>query len=159
MRDDWLLGLSDGNGNKYMRTTRNILGFIFIAALLCVSGCSTLPKSDLAALQGTWKGQEIGPNKQGSRCLIISGNTIEFQGADNDDWCRGTFTVREDTNPRQIVGTVTECHSSQLIGKTACAIYRLEGDTLSVAGFDPGVPGVPCGFDVPRARHFVLKRN
>jgi uncharacterized protein (TIGR03067 family) len=143
--------------DKPMR--KNILYFISIVALLWASGCSTLHKSDLTMLQGTWKGQEIGGNTEGSRYLIISGNTIEFQGANNDDWCRGTFTVREDTNPRQIVGTVTQCHSPRYIGKTARAIYRVEGDTLTVTGYDPGNPEVSSGFDAPGARHFVLKRD
>ncbi len=121
-----------------MKRTKVILSFVSIAVLFWASGCSTLHKSDSAGIQGTWKGQEIGGNTEGSRYLIFSGNTIEFQGANNDDWCRGTFTLREDTNPRQIVGTVTECHGHEYIGKTAYAIYRLEGDTLTVTGFDPG---------------------
>ncbi|MGD0208003.1 MAG: hypothetical protein ABSC89_10395 [Verrucomicrobiota bacterium] len=138
---------------------KDILSFISIVALLWASGCSTLHKSDLAAIQGTWKGHEIGGNTEGSRYLIISGNTIEFQGANNDDWCKGTFTIREDTNPRQIVGTVTQCHMPQYVGKTACAIYRVEGDTLTVTGNEPGNPNVPSGFDAPGARHFVLNQN
>jgi uncharacterized protein (TIGR03067 family) len=138
---------------------KNILSFISIVALLWASGCSTLHKSDSARIQGTWKGREIGGNTEGSRYLIISGNTIEFRGANTNDWCKGTFTVREDTNPRQIVGMVTECHSSQYIGKTACAIYRMDGDMLIVTGNEPGNPNVPSGFDAPGARHFVLKRN
>jgi uncharacterized protein (TIGR03067 family) len=139
--------------------TKDILRFVSIVALLGAAGCATLHQSESAALQGTWKGQEIGGNTEGSRYLIISGNMIEFQGANNDDWCRGTFTLREDTNPRQIVGTVTQCHSPRYIGKTARAIYRVEGDTLTVTGYDPGNPEVPSGFDAPGARHFVLKRD
>ena len=139
---------------------KNILSIISIVELLWASGCSTLHKSDLATLQGTWKGQEIGGNTEGSRYLIISGNAIEFQGANNDDWCRGTFTIREDTNPRQIVGVITHCHMPQhIVGKTVYAIYRVEGDTLTVTGNEPGNPNVPSGFDAPGARHFVLKRD
>lgn len=142
-----------------MNRTKAILGLISIVALLGAAGCSTLQQSDLAALQGTWKGQEIGGHTEGSRYLIFSGNTLEFQGADNDDWCRGTFTVWANTNPRQIVGKVTQCHSSELIGKTVQAIYRLEGDTLTVTGYEPGNPKAPTDFDAPGARHFVLKRD
>ncbi|MFZ0828016.1 MAG: hypothetical protein WAO02_11395 [Verrucomicrobiia bacterium] len=138
---------------------KNILNFVCIVVLLWGSGCATPQRSDLATLQGTWKGHEIGGNPEGSRCFIISGNTLEFQGANNDDWCRGTFTVREGTNPRQMVGTITQCHEPQYIGKTSCAIYRVEGDTLTITGNQPGNPKVPAGFDAPGARHFVLNRN
>jgi len=130
-----------------------------LAALLGTAGCASLRHSDSTGLQGTWKGQEIGSNAGDSRYFIFSGNRIEFQGANNDDWCRGTFTLRPETNPPQIVGTITECHDAQYIGKTARAIYRLDGDTLTVTGYEPGNPDVPSAFDAPGARHFVLKRD
>jgi len=146
-------------GGHQMRFFGHALSFISIVALLWASGCSTLHQSGSATVQGTWKGQEIGGNTEGSRYLIISGNTIEFQGANNDDWCKGTFTVREDTNPRQIVATITQCHLPQYVGKTAYAIYRVEGGTLTLTGNEPGNPEVPSGFDAPGARHFVLNQN
>jgi uncharacterized protein (TIGR03067 family) len=142
-----------------MKITRIILGVVSLGALFWTSGCATLHKSEAAALQGTWKGQEIGSNAGGTRYFIFSGNTVEFQGANNDDWCRGTFTVREDTNPRQIVGTITQCHQREYIGKAACGIYQLNGDTLTITGYEPGTPGVPSSFDAPGARHFVLQRD
>lgn len=142
-----------------MKRTKVILSFISIAVLFWAAGCSTLRKSDSDRIQGAWKGHEIGGNTEGSRYLTFSGNMIVFQGANNDDWCWGTFTIREDTNPRQIIGTVTECHEHEYVGKTVHGIYRLEGDTLTVTGNDPGNPNVPSDFDAPGARHFVLKRD
>ena len=139
--------------------TKNILGFVPVVALLWASGCATLQPSDLTSIQGTWKGQELGGHTEGSRYLIISGRTIEFQGANNDDWCRGTFTLREDENPRQIIGIITQCHQREYIGKATRGIYQLDGDTLTVAGYEPGTPDVPSSFDAPRARHFVLQRD
>jgi hypothetical protein len=58
-----------------------------------------------------------------------------------------------------MVGTVTQCHEPQYIGKTSCAIYRVEGDTLTITGNQPGNPEVPASFDAPGSRHFVLNRN
>ena len=142
-----------------MKITRVILGVVSLGALFWTSGCATLHQSEAALLQGTWKGQEIGSNAGGTRYFIFSGNTVEFQGANNDDWCRGTFTVREDTNPRQIVGTITQCHQREYIGKAACGIYQLNGDTLTIAGYEPGTSDVPSSFDAPGARHFVLQRD
>lgn len=142
-----------------MRTTKDIIGFVAIVALLWTSGCSTLHNSDLTTLQGTWKGREIAGNTEGSRYIMISGNAFEFQGVNADDWCKGTFTVRKDTNPRQIVGTLTECHIHQYVGKTAYAIYRLEGDTLMVTANEPGNPNVASGFDAPGARQFEFRKE
>ena len=142
-----------------MKTTKIMLGMVSLGALLWVSGCATLHKSDATTLQGTWKGQEVGSNAGGTHYFIFSGNTVEFQGANNDDWCRGTFTLREDENPRQIIGIITQCHQREYIGKAARGIYQLDGDTLTVAGYEPGTPDVPPSSDAPRARHFVLQRD
>ncbi|HTY89079.1 MAG TPA: hypothetical protein VMB80_16655 [Candidatus Acidoferrum sp.] len=142
-----------------MSKTENLLVSLSIGALLWAAGCSTLRPADSARIQGTWKGQEIGGNTEGSRCLIISGSTLEFRGANPDDWCKGTFTLREDTDPRRLVGTITECRQAEYIDKTVCAIYRLQGDTLTIAGYEPGNSSVPSAFDAPGVRHFVLKRE
>jgi uncharacterized protein (TIGR03067 family) len=142
-----------------MKITNVILGVVSLGALLWASGCATLQKSDTTALQGTWKGEEISSHVGGTRYFIFTGNTVEFQGANNDDWCRGTFTLREDTNPRQIIGTITQCHQREYIGKVARGIYELNGDTLTIAGYEPGTPTAPTSFNARGARHFVLQRD
>ena len=44
-------------------------------------------------------------------------------------------------------------------GKTAYAIYLLEGDTLTLTANEPGDPNVPGSFDAPGARQFVFKKE
>jgi uncharacterized protein (TIGR03067 family) len=142
-----------------MRTTQTLLSWIAVAALLWGTGCSTLRAPESASVQGTWRGRELTGNTEGPRYIMISGRTFEFQGVNADDWCKGTFTVRKDANPCQIVGTLTECHLRQYVGKTAYAIYRLEGDTLTLTANEPGDPNVPGSFDAPGARQFVFKKE
>ena len=137
---------------------KNTLMIALCGAAILAAGCSTLRKSDSAALQGTWKGQEMGRPTEGPCWLMISGNALEFRGADTNEWYKGTFTLREDANPRQLVGAVTECPAPKYIGKTAYAIYRIEADTLTLTGNEPGNPEVPSSFDAPGFRKFVLKK-
>ena len=114
------------------------------------------PTSDSETLQGKWEGEEIG-NNPGPCHLVISGKDLEFHAADPNEWYKGTFSLREDTNPRQVILVITGCSADQYIGKTTYAIYRLEGSTLTIAGNEPGNPEVPAAFDAPDARRFVLK--
>ena len=139
-----------------MRRTTDIPGLVFIVALLVTAGCSKSQKSDSATLQGTWKGQEAGANTEGP-ALVISGNALEFRGENPNEWYKATFTLREDTDPKQLVATITECPFPKYVGKTSQAIYRIENGTLTIAGNEPGNPAVPAGFDAPGARVIVFK--
>lgn len=131
---------------------------LVLAVLLGAGGCSTLPKSDSAALQGTWQGHEIGGGTEGLSRVIISGNALEFRGADANDWCKGTFTLREDTNPKQLIGVIRDGPDPQDFGRTIRAIYRIEAGTLTLAGNAPDSPEGPASFDAPGCRKFVLTR-
>jgi uncharacterized protein (TIGR03067 family) len=112
--------------------------------------------SDAATLQGKWEGEEIG-NNPGPCYLTVSGKDMEFRAADPNEWYKGTFTLREDTNPRQVILVITGCSADQYVGKTTYAIYRLEGGTLTITGNEPGNPDVPAAFDSPDSRRFAFK--
>jgi len=114
-------------------------------------------KSDSEALQGTWKGQELGGDAEGDCYLIVSGKDFEFRGPDTNEWYKGTFTLREDAKPKQLLGSVTECCAPQYVGKMSHAIYRIEGDKLTLTAKAPGDPELPSGFDDNEARRFVFK--
>jgi uncharacterized protein (TIGR03067 family) len=96
--------------------------------------------------------------RNGTCCLMIGGNALEFRAADTNEWYKGTFTLREDVNPKQLVGVVTECPAPEYIGKTVYAIYRIEAGTLTLTGNEPGKPEVPTSFEAPGSRKFVLKK-
>lgn len=144
-----------GNG---MKTTAGILSLVSVAMLLGSSGCSTLHNSSSDPLQGTWKGREIGNAPEAPRELVISGRHVEYRGATPNDWGKGTFTLREDTQPRQLLVALTECGFAQYMGKTACMIYKIEDRTLTIAASEPG-NSAPSSFDAAGARLMVFKKE
>jgi uncharacterized protein (TIGR03067 family) len=113
--------------------------------------------SDSAALQGTWAGKELSADSDDACRLVVTGQNFEFHGSDPNEWYKGTFTLRENSNPKVLVAAITECPVEKYIGKTDYAIYRLESDTLRLTAYEPGNPDVPPGFDAPETRRFVFK--
>jgi uncharacterized protein (TIGR03067 family) len=136
-----------------------MLGWAWIAVLLGASGCSTLRPSDSATLQGTWKGQDIGASAEGECCLIISGKNLEFSGGNPSEWYKGTFSLREDVNPKQVVVLIADCCAPKYNGKTSYALYRIENGALTITANEPGSPEPPASFDAPDTRHLVLKKK
>ena len=141
-------------------------------AIILAAGCSTpstpqsapapqessaAPKANPTAFEGTWKGREVTTDHEGAASLTFSGQTLTFHGADPSDWVKGTFTLREDTTPKQLIGTVTESDSPDIIGKKVCAIYKMEDGTLTITGNEPDDPNFPAAFDASGSRQFVLK--
>jgi uncharacterized protein (TIGR03067 family) len=154
-----------------------ILIFLPVAAMFA-TGCSTPSASNSAstppataaespaplrasptAFEGSWKGHEVTPGREGPASLTFSGQTIEFHGSDANDWLKATFTIREDTTPKQWAGVITECSDSEYVGKKSYAIYRLEGDTLTISGYEPGNANIPSAFDAAGTRQFVFKHD
>src|SRR5207249_4760918 len=69
----------------------------------------SLAKSDFDIFQGTWKGQEIGGEENATAILTVSGKNLEFHGSNPNDWYKGTFVLRKDTNPKQFIFSVSDC--------------------------------------------------
>jgi len=76
-----------------------------------------------------------------------------------NDWCKGTFTLREDANPKQLIGVFSECDDPQYVGKTLLAIYRIEANTLTLAGSAPGSAEAPASFEADGCRKLVLRKQ
>jgi uncharacterized protein (TIGR03067 family) len=112
--------------------------------------------SDSAALQGTWTGKELSADSDDACRLVVTGQNFEFHGSDPNEWYKGTFTLRENSNPKVLVAAITECPAEKYIGKTDYAIYRLENGALRLTAYEPGNPDVPPGFDAPETRRFVF---
>ena len=140
-----------------MTNTKMILGSVLFAALLGASAWSAAVKSDSDTLQGTWKGREIGAQPDGPCYLTVSGKNLEFHGVDTNEWYKGTFTLREDAHPKQLIAKITGCPAPEYVGQTGYAIYKIEDGTLTLSGNEPGKPEAPASFDAPGARQFVFK--
>jgi uncharacterized protein (TIGR03067 family) len=134
---------------------------ILMTLLLCSVGilnavASTLPQTDVQALQGKWTGQEVGAQVPGTSSLVIDGTKLEFVGANTNEWYKATFTLRDDTTPKQFVAVITDCPVPQFIGKTSHAIYKIENGKFTLTGNEPGNPAVPGSFDATEARELVF---
>jgi uncharacterized protein (TIGR03067 family) len=140
-----------------MKTKSYLLGFLTITALAVMIGCSTMRESDSAKLQGIWKGKAMSDDEIGT--FTISGKKFEFRGDKSGAWYQGTFSLREDTQPKQFIAHITDTGFPQYVGKTTVAIYKIEDKTLTIAGDEPGTAGPPTAFDAPGAASFVLKKQ
>jgi uncharacterized protein (TIGR03067 family) len=112
-----------------------------------------------AALQGKWEGVEVGRENDGKCTITIEGTSIYFQGGRQGEWYKATLTLPAGTDPKQLLGVITDCPSQEAIGKTAPAIYKVEEGKLTIVGHKPGTEGAPKSFDGDdNSRTFVLKK-
>jgi uncharacterized protein (TIGR03067 family) len=104
--------------------------------------------SDKTAIQGTWKGRARNNNPEHQVTFAVSGQQFDFRDeTETNNWYKGTFSLKEDTSPRQFIATITECPFPQYVGKISKAIYKIEKGTLTVTAYEPGKEGVPEDFD------------
>jgi beta-lactamase regulating signal transducer with metallopeptidase domain len=115
-------------------------------------------KSDAAALQGEWTGQEVGGESSAPSSLVIKDSTLEFHGGNPNEWYKGTITVYE-TTPRQLILSIEDCPIPQYRGQSGYAIYELKDGKLTITGNEPGTPTVPANFDAVGARKIVFSRK
>jgi uncharacterized protein (TIGR03067 family) len=157
-----------------MKIASNLLLTSFMAIVFAAAGCSkkekadapvkteaagkseSPAKSDLAMIQKSWHCEEGGDAAKGTNSLVLSGNNLEFRTANPQEWYKGTFTLHEDTTPKQMIVVITDCAAPQYIGKTANAIYKIENGTLTIAGNEPGNPAMPAAFDAPGTRQLTF---
>jgi len=135
---------------------KNTLMMLLCSVGILGSACSKAHISDASTLHGTWNGQEVGAKTQGTPSLAFEGTTLEFHGANPQEWYKATFTLRENTNPKQLDAVVTDCPVPKYVGKTAHAIYKLEDGKLTLTGNEPGNPAVPASFEAPGARQIIF---
>jgi uncharacterized protein (TIGR03067 family) len=104
--------------------------------------------SDKTAIQGTWKGRARNKNPEHQVTFAVSGQQFDFRDeTETNNWYKGTFSLKEETSPRQFIATITECPFPQYVGKVSKAIYKIEKGTLTVTAYEPGKEGVPQDFD------------
>ena len=141
-----------------MKTTSKMLSLCLVlaAALAGTTGCSKTPKPDAKVVQGTWKGQE--PNATASSSLVMTGTNLEFHGANPQEWYKGSYTLRDDTNPKQMIVVITECADPKDVGKTSYAIYQIQDGMMTISAHEPGDTNVPASFDGPTVRKIVFKQ-
>jgi len=117
-------------------------------------------QSDLEALQGSWKGRTVRDTPEHECSFVISGKTFEFyDNTETNLWYKGTFSLREDTQPRQYIAVISDCPFPQYAGKTSMAIYKIEGDILTITANEPGNSAVPYAFDAADTACIEVKKK
>jgi len=124
-----------------------------------VSQSAATDKGNATRLEGKWSGVEITHDNEGPVTLTFTGDTMEYHGHESSDWVKGTFSVRENTNPKQFIGIITGAESPDAIGKKVYAIYKIDDGTLTISGSSPGESDFPAEFDSEGTREFVLKHG
>ena len=123
------------------------LAIILLLTGLGIHGCGSsedAPASDQELLQGTWIGQNV--NMGGECMMTISDSNFYFEALDAEVWYKGTFVLNEEVTPKQMDSTIDNCLIEQYKGTTARAIYKIEKDTFTFAGIEPGVDARPTDF-------------
>lgn len=96
-----------------------------------------------ADLSGAWTGSE----NSGVPCTFVFG-TVDWSLTlgDGSEWYDGSYTFNDNVTPKQLDLYVTDSFNETFIAKTALYIYKIEGDTLTLTGSDPGTAYRPGRF-------------
>ncbi len=133
------------------------------ALLLVISGCDKKAPEPVqpqagAELQGTWVGSEV-DGRSGNWTFAISENQMDATGPDKE-WYKGTLSLDNKTTPMQANFVVVDCSVPDFVGKMALGIYKLEGNTLTLAASEPGAATRPASFEAGAdARVWVLTKQ
>lgn len=166
-------GRTDDRGGRGKLFETDIMKITWLtvvgAGWLLVAGCASAPPPDSVLIQGSWAGQEVRNGRSFQSSLSLVGRDWEFHGADLNDWSKGTYTLREDTTPKQLTVVITQSPRSQEIGETIHAIFQVrpgpqtdqqpDQGTLILTANAPGNPQPPAGFGDRQARQIVFVKD
>lgn len=139
------------------RTFVLTLGFLLCCG--CASSQKHTPKGDQASLQGAWTGQDLGPGAETCH-MTITGEALKFRATATNEWYEGRMTLHPETTPKQADLFIEKCSVPKYDGQVSKAIYRLEGNTLTIAATEPGKEEGPTSFEPGNeARVLVFHRE
>jgi uncharacterized protein (TIGR03067 family) len=113
----------------------------------------------LPPLQGTWEGAVVGDEAAEKITITINGNAFRFH-RDTNFWFDTTITLPAGTAPKQLQATIRKCAPGQenSVGKVVGAIYKLEGEWLTVASRGDGGEDLPKTFADPADKGLTVYR-
>jgi uncharacterized protein (TIGR03067 family) len=107
------------------------------------SSCDNDSSNDcIPDLEGTWIGNETNSNNVWT--CSITGNEMDLSS--ENEWYKGTFSINTQTDPKQLDYLLTDCFISEGIGLTVLAIYKIENNSMTFAGNEPGATTRPDSF-------------
>jgi uncharacterized protein (TIGR03067 family) len=130
--------------------------------LVCVTLMIYLPlfgaNKDEKLIQGKWIGTEAGSPNEDVVELEFDGKEVHMSNKKTGEWFKGEFSINDSENPKQLIGTITDCPVREAIGKESNGIYELSDDSLTMAARAPGDPSFPKDFHDQESRVFSFKR-
>lgn len=139
--------------------TRSCLYLGLLASLLMatLAGCCTAEPKHVT-LEGRWTGAESGRAHQIT--VEFTGNRFAYWDANNNEIGGGTFVIRDAARPMQMDLTFERIVTPEHVGKIGLAIFELNGNELTFAGAEPGIPDRPTSFSGGQGvRIFAFKRE
>jgi uncharacterized protein (TIGR03067 family) len=124
--------------------------------LVGIAGCSK-KAAEKTGVEGNWTGFDMARPAEVCK-VMISGNQLEYRGAQSNDWCTGTFVLDETAEPKTMDLTIQG--PQEIAGRTMLLIYEQQGDEMKVAGAQPGAPVRPVDFSLgQQTRVWSFKRD
>ena len=107
-------------------------------------------------LTGTWTGTE----DTGEPYTFVFSETDWSMTHDGDgDWQQGTYTTNDNASPKQLDLYITGSSDNQSIAEIALFIYKIEGNTLTLTGSEPGDSYRPSEFSEGGASRTFMVTN
>lgn len=154
--------------NTKMALAVTTLSILMLRGLLCTpaDGATSEPTAaELQPLQGSWEGVLVGHEAEGKVSITITGNSLYYQGLNEDEWYKTTFTLPTGTYPQQLYATIKDCpEPCDDVGKVVRAMFKVEEETLTLVGIQAsGVEPPKTFFEIPgwednRTFRYKLKR-
>jgi uncharacterized protein (TIGR03067 family) len=96
-----------------------------------------------AELSGTWEGTD---NTGEPYTIVFTATDWSITHDSGGDWQKGTYTANDNTNPKQLDLYITGSSDNEFISKIALFIYKIDGNTLTLTGSEPGDSYRPLEF-------------
>lgn len=137
------------------------LAIVLVSVGLIIHGCGgseDSAKTDQELMQGIWAGTDAGMNMEFK--MTVSGNKFNMESTDSTVIYKGTFVLNEKVTPKQADYKIDECNIDQYVGTTAKGIYKIENNSLIIAGNEPGSDIRPTDFVADdMTQVFTLKKQ
>ena len=78
-----------------------------------------------------------------------------FSRTEHYEWYKTTFSLPEGTDPQQLHATIRGSRSSDLVGKVVLTIFKIEDETLTIAGLEASDEEPPKTFDGDKTAKIV----
>jgi uncharacterized protein (TIGR03067 family) len=139
---------------------KHLLACLALGLLVAADAPKEGLKQDKQKLQGTWKAvtaQERGETRDNTedRFLIFSGDEFSVKRGD-ETIVKGKFKIDASKKPNEMDMEITDARKDDLNGKTALAIYELDGDTLKWCASEPGGTERPKEFSSNAENKHIL---